>query len=79
MHFIVNVFLSYAVINKQGRRGSVLPQALQEQINQESTPLQDIGEVGPPQIVDMYECYSGVEGWKYILVFNIHPIGIAHK
>lgn len=33
-------------------------------INKEPTPLKDVGEVGPPQIVDMYDCYSVAEGWK---------------
>lgn len=35
-------------------------------INHESTPLRDIGEVGPPEIVDMYESYSAVEGSNFI-------------
>lgn len=42
------------------RRPSV--QDLEDKINQPSTPLREIGEVGPPQIVDVQESYSAVEG-----------------
>lgn len=42
------------------RRPSV--QDLEDKINQPSTPLRDIGESGPPQIVDVQESYSAVEG-----------------
>lgn len=45
---------------EQGRKPTETAKA---QINQESTPLRDIGQVGPPQIVDMFECYSAAEGW----------------
>ncbi|XP_037026623.1 twitchin-like isoform X3 [Bradysia coprophila] len=47
---------------KKGRKSSIFAKALEGQINDESTPLREIGEVGPPQFVDMYECYSAVEG-----------------
>lgn len=39
-------------------------------INHNSTPLRDLGEVGPPQIVDMYESYSAVEGWIFKLTIS---------
>lgn len=42
------------------RRPSV--QDLEDKINQPSTPLKDIGDAGPPQIVDVQESYSAVEG-----------------
>lgn len=42
------------------RRPSV--QDLEDKINQPSTPLRDIGDPGPPQIVDVQESYSAVEG-----------------
>lgn len=42
------------------RRPSV--QDLEDKINQPSTPLRDIGDKGPPQIVDVQESYSAVEG-----------------
>lgn len=42
------------------RRPSV--QDLEDKINQPSTPLRDIGDAGPPQIVDVQESYSAVEG-----------------
>ena len=33
-----------------------------DRVNQPSTPLRDIGEGGPPVIVDVEESYSAVEG-----------------
>lgn len=66
-----HLFLSYSVFIKlQGRKQSIFAKALEEQINQESTPLRDSGAVGPPQIVDMYDSYSAVEGLKFY--FNIY-------
>ncbi|KAJ6635132.1 Titin [Pseudolycoriella hygida] len=50
------------IIGDGERRGSLLAKAIEGQINQESTPLRDAGEVGKPQIVDMYDSYSAVEG-----------------
>ena len=47
------------------RRPSV--QDLEDKINQPSTPLREIGDEGPPVIVDVQESYSAVEGW--ILVY----------
>lgn len=44
------------------RRPSV--QDLEDKINQPSTPLRKMGDVGPPQIVDVQESYSAVEGIK---------------
>jgi hypothetical protein len=35
---------------------------LDDLINKPSTPLKDIGEGGPPAIVDVQESYSAVEG-----------------
>lgn len=35
-----------------------------DRVNQPSTPLRDIGEGGPPVIVDVEESYSAVEGIK---------------
>lgn len=49
----------------QGRRQSILPKAIEEKINQESTPLKDNGEVGPPQIVDIFDIHSAVEGLEF--------------
>lgn len=53
--------------NSQRRRPSIdmrrpSVQDLEDKINQPSTPLRDIGEAGPPQIVDVQESYSAVEG-----------------
>ncbi|XP_031623079.1 twitchin-like isoform X2 [Contarinia nasturtii] len=45
--------------DKKGRKASISVKDLD--INQKSTPLRDLGDVGPPQIVDMYESYSAVE------------------
>lgn len=42
------------------RRPSV--QDLEDKINKPSTPLRDIGDAGPPAIVDVQESYSAVEG-----------------
>lgn len=42
------------------RRPSVAD--LENKINQPSTPLRDVGPPGPPQIVDVQESYSAVEG-----------------
>lgn len=42
------------------RRPSVAD--LENKINQPSTPLRDVGPAGPPQIVDVQESYSAVEG-----------------
>lgn len=42
------------------RRPSV--QELEALIEKPSTPLRDIGEPGPPVIVDVQESYSAVEG-----------------
>lgn len=42
------------------RRPSI--QDLEDKINQPSTPLKEVGEVGPPAIVDIQESYSAVEG-----------------
>lgn len=49
------------------RRPSV--QDLEDKINQPSTPLKDIGDAGPPQIVDVQESYSAVEG--LLLLFSL--------
>lgn len=48
------------------RRPSV--QDLEDKINQPSTPLKDIGDAGPPQIVDVQESYSAVEGLDSVLL-----------
>lgn len=55
------------IVKQQRRRPSVdmrrpSVQDLEDKINQPSTPLRDIGEAGPPQIVDVQESYSAVEG-----------------
>lgn len=42
------------------RRPSVAD--MEDKINQPSTPLKGIGDNGPPQIVDVQESYSAVEG-----------------
>jgi len=42
------------------RRPSVAD--LENKINLPSTPLRDVGPAGPPQIVDVQESYSAVEG-----------------
>lgn len=42
------------------RRPSVAD--LENKINQPSTPLRDVGPPGPPQIIDVQESYSAVEG-----------------
>lgn len=55
------------------RRPSI--QDLEDKINQPSTPLRDIGEAGPPQIVDVQESYSAVEG----LFLNIYYARIDAK
>lgn len=52
------------------RRPSI--QDLEDKINQPSTPLRDIGESGPPQIVDVQESYSAVEGLLNILLKQIN-------
>lgn len=44
------------------RRPSVAD--MEDKINQPSTPLKGIGDNGPPQIVDVQESYSAVEGIK---------------
>ena len=43
------------------RRPSI--QDLEDKINQPCTPLRDVGDAGPPVIVDVQESYSAVEGW----------------
>lgn len=53
-------------------------------VNLPPTPLKDVGEPGPPQIVDMYDCYSVAEGWKFIFKFtycllNICSAVVWHK
>lgn len=50
----------------QKRKPSLEGKALEDVINQASTPLKDMGAVGPPQICDMYDCYSVAEGWIFI-------------
>jgi hypothetical protein len=43
---------------------------LDDRINSPSTPLKDVGDGGPPAIVDVQESYSAVEGkfyWKMLL------------
>lgn len=50
------------------RRPSI--QDLEDKINQPSTPLKDIGDAGPPVIVDVQESYSAVEG----LCFTVNQI-----
>ena len=62
----------YTKKKKQRRRPSVdmrrpSVQDLEDKINQPSTPLRDIGENGPPVIVDIQESYSAVEGKKYYI------------
>jgi len=37
-------------------------QDLEDLINKPSTPLRDVGDGGPPSIVDVQESYSVVEG-----------------
>lgn len=50
-----------------GRKASLLSkEALEGKVNEPSTPLRDIGEVGPPKIVDLYESYSATEGLDLI-------------
>lgn len=51
------------------RRPSV--QDLEDKINQPSTPLRDIGEGGPPQIVDVAESYSAVEGKQKNIIIKL--------
>lgn len=46
------------------RRPSI--QDMEDKINQPSTPLRDLGNPGPPVIVDVQESYSAVEGNKKI-------------
>lgn len=53
--------------NQQRRRPSIdvrrpSVQDLEDLINKPSTPLRDVGDGGPPQIVDVQESYSVVEG-----------------
>lgn len=48
----------------QKRKSSIEGKAL---ATIESTPLRDMGEAGPPQIVDMFDCYSVSEGLILIL------------
>lgn len=51
------------------RRPSI--QDLEDKINQPSTPLRDIGDSGPPQIVDVQESYTAVEGMCiYVYCFS---------
>lgn len=51
------------------RRPSV--QDLEDKINQPSTPLRDIGDPGPPQIVDVQESYSAVEGLLFVHICSL--------
>lgn len=47
---------------------------MEERINLPSTPLNDIGEGGPPAIVDVAESYSAVEGtilFRWIFYYNL--------
>lgn len=50
------------------RRPSV--SELEDKINQPSTPLRDVGDEGPPVIVDVQESYSAVEGTHTNSIFN---------
>ena len=43
---------------------------MEERINLPSTPLNDIGEGGPPAIVDVAESYSAVEGIPSMHIFK---------
>lgn len=45
-------------------------QDLEDRINQPSTPLRDIGDKGPPQIVDVQESYTAVEGLFVKLLYR---------
>lgn len=54
------------------RRPSV--QDLEDKINQPSTPLRDLGEAGPPQIVDVQESYSAVEGLYIVFNYPCHSL-----
>lgn len=46
---------------------------LENKINQPSTPLRDVGPPGPPQIVDVQESYSAVEGNAFLFfTFNVN-------
>lgn len=52
---------------KNRRRGSIdvrrpSVQDLEDLINKPSTPLKGVGDNGPPQIIDVQESYSAVEG-----------------
>lgn len=58
------------------RRPSV--QDLEDKINQPSTPLRDVGEVGPPQIVDVQESYSAVEGVFYMWLITFFLLQLMH-
>lgn len=62
--------------NKQRRRPSIdvrrpSVQDLEDLINKPSTPLHTTGDGGPPQIVDVQESYSVVEG-KSSMYFSIY-------
>ena len=43
---------------------------LEDRINQPSTPLKNIGNPGPPSIVDFQENYSAVEGFLKLFLFE---------
>lgn len=48
-----------------------------DRVNQPSTPLRDIGEGGPPVIVDVEESYSAVEGIEILFMNLLHHSAIA--
>lgn len=65
----------YRVWKLQRRRPSVdvrrpSIQDLEDLINRSSTPLRDVGDGGPPSIVDVQESYSAVEGMFIANQFN---------
>lgn len=56
------------------RRPSV--QELEGLVDKPCTPLRDIGDAGPPAIVDVQESYSAVEGLLIIhYCLNLLPYG----
>lgn len=52
---------------------------LENKINQPSTPLRDVGPPGPPQIVDVQESYSAVEGNGFFFFYFLFLTSIAKK
>lgn len=74
----INIYLYL----KQRRRPSVDArrpsiQDLEDKINQPSTPLKDVGDGGPPAIVDVQESYTAVEGIIFVTWPNAQLIYFA--